>query len=96
MTDVLCYVNAEIGSVRPLRDYRGFHVIRDPRDVGVSGYFSHLHSHPIGDWYELAEHRRELQSLPRHEGWWRRSSPRVPASADTAAGALPFAPGVRG
>jgi hypothetical protein len=66
--DLVCYVNAEIRFVRPLRDFRGFHVIRDPRDVVVSGYFSHLHSHPVGDWFELAEHRRRLQKLSREEG----------------------------
>ena len=27
--------------------YRGFHIIRDPRDIIVSGYFSHLYSHPL-------------------------------------------------
>lgn len=44
-------------------EYRGFHVIRDPRDLLVSAYFSHLYSHPefpvVGPWY--GEQRRRLQ-----------------------------------
>lgn len=43
--------------------YRGFHVIRDPRDIMVSAYFSHLYSHPIrseGGW--IAEFRRQLEA----------------------------------
>lgn len=41
--------------------YRGFHVIRDPRDILVSGYFSHLYSHPeykIVPWW--SEQRQRL------------------------------------
>ncbi|MCX6033080.1 MAG: sulfotransferase domain-containing protein [Chloroflexi bacterium] len=40
--------NAEVlRAVQTAGPYRGFHVIRDPRDIVVSGYFSHLYSHPI-------------------------------------------------
>lgn len=45
---------------------RGVHVIRDPRDTVVSGYFSHRDSHPEGQWLE--EHRGRLQHLSRHDG----------------------------
>lgn len=37
----------ELQAVQAAGPFRGFHVIRDPRDIVVSGYFSHLHSHPI-------------------------------------------------
>jgi hypothetical protein len=51
---------------------RGFHVIRDPRDIIISAYFSHLHSHPISfggvEWPELAVHREKLQKLDHDEG----------------------------
>ena len=43
-------------------------MIRDPRDVVVSGYYSHRHSHPLGSWVELAEHRRRLQAVTPEEG----------------------------
>lgn len=50
----------------------GFHVIRDPRDIMVSAYFSHLHSHPISfggvDWPELAQLREELKHVSEAEG----------------------------
>ncbi len=61
--DILYFANGNTAAVAALRDlggYRGFHVIRDPRDIVVSGYFSHLHSHPI------TEHNSERM------GAWRR------------------------
>ncbi|HCW08309.1 MAG TPA: sulfotransferase [Cytophagales bacterium] len=51
-----------------LKNVRGFHVIRDPRDVIVSGYFSHLHSHAIGKWIELKEHRQSLKQVSKYDG----------------------------
>jgi hypothetical protein len=66
--DVLVYSNAEIGQVRLLPPLRGFHVIRDPRDLIVSAYFSHLHSHSLDTWPRLAEHRRQLQSVDKSAG----------------------------
>lgn len=50
------------------QDFRGFHVIRDPRDICVSGYFSHLKTHFVEGWPQLAEYRKELQKLDFHEG----------------------------
>jgi hypothetical protein len=49
--------------------YRGFHVIRDPRDILISAYFSHLYTHSIRDeWGErLAGHRQQLASAPSLE-----------------------------
>jgi hypothetical protein len=67
--DVLGYVNANYRYVRELPDILGFHVVRDPRDVCVSAYFSHLHSHPIDpSWPELAEIRARLQSMSQDDG----------------------------
>lgn len=65
---VLCLTNGDSEAVSLLAqrgDYRGFHVIRDPRDVLVSAYFSHLYSHPIrsqGGW--IADFRRQLRAAP--------------------------------
>jgi hypothetical protein len=66
--DVLAYTNAEPAYVRQLRDYLGFHVIRDPRDMAVSAYFSHLSSHPTEYWPELIAHRAALSKLPKPAG----------------------------
>ena len=64
----LAYINANFHYVQQLKDYRGFHVIRDPRDLFVSAYFSHLYSHPVEDNPSLAEHRRRLQPVSIDDG----------------------------
>lgn len=66
--DVLSYVNARWEHVRDLEDLVAFHVIRDPRDILVSAYFSHLSSHETRAWPELEEHRRRLRSASKREG----------------------------
>ncbi|MFZ0544602.1 MAG: sulfotransferase domain-containing protein [Candidatus Promineifilaceae bacterium] len=66
--DFLSYTNADYQQVKALKQVRGFHVVRDPRDICVSAYFSHLHSHETKNWPELIEHREKLQSLSREEG----------------------------
>ena len=68
--DFVCYVNADYDYVRPVaHELRGFHVVRDPRDIAVSSYFSHLYSHPTtSTWPALAEHRAKLQTLDKDEG----------------------------
>ena len=53
-------------------DYKGFHIVRDPRDVIVSGYFSHRYSHPVDSpWGKnyLIEHRKWLKSVPKNVGF---------------------------
>jgi len=66
--DFLAYTNADIRYVERLEGFRGFHVIRDPRDIVVSAYFSHLHSHPTDEWKELVDHRKRLQQVSKDEG----------------------------
>lgn len=66
--DVLFYTNATIEQARTLRPHRAFHVVRDPRDILVSAYFSHLHSHPTEEWSELEDHRQRLQNASKEEG----------------------------
>jgi hypothetical protein len=66
--DFLAYTNAKVEHTRDLPLEKGFHVVRDPRDVLVSAYFSHLHSHPTSNWPELAEHRDQLAALSKEEG----------------------------
>lgn len=60
--------NANMESLDFLNFNLGFHVIRDPRDVIVSSYFSHLYSHKTDQWSELSDHRKHLQSLTFNEG----------------------------
>lgn len=68
--DFWSYTNADYTFVRPL-DTIGFHVVRDPRDVIVSGYFSHLATHPDEAWPRLRYYRPYLQSLSKHDGLMR-------------------------
>ena len=64
--DFLAYTNADMTYVEDLKFFRGFHVIRDPRDITVSAYYSHLSTH--GLYPEIAEHRKKLQGLSKNEG----------------------------
>ena len=66
--DFVSFVNAEIDHVRQLPEHRALHVVRDPRDVIASGYFSHLSKHPTDDFPELIPHREFLQSVDKTEG----------------------------
>jgi len=66
--DFIIYRNADYEHIRDLTNYRGFHVVRDPRDILVSAYFSHLHSHGTKDWKELTVYRQKLQKVDKDEG----------------------------
>jgi hypothetical protein len=66
--DFLAYTNARFEFVKDVQNCRGFHVIRDPRDLLVSAYFSHLNSHPTDGWSALEEHRQKLQTCTEEEG----------------------------
>lgn len=66
--DFLSYTNAKIKHVKDIDDFLGFHVIRDPRDIVVSGYFSHLYSHPTEGWPALLDHRNNLKKVSKEEG----------------------------
>lgn len=47
---------------------KAFHVIRDPRDLLVSAYFSHRNSHATDKWPQLEAQRRKLKALPFEDG----------------------------
>lgn len=66
--DFLAYINARWEDVSSLGGVPAFHVVRDPRDVLVSAYFSHLNTHQTDDWPELESHRRRLRSVNQEEG----------------------------
>ena len=61
-------ITADREQLEALAPTRGFHVIRDPRDIIVSGYFSHRNSHPTDGLPELAEHRERLRAVSKEEG----------------------------
>lgn len=72
---VVSCVTADREQLEVLAPERAFHVIRDPRDIIVSGYFSHRHSHPPDHpgpegWAlpHMAQHRERLLSVPKEEG----------------------------
>lgn len=66
--ECLAYTNANYRYVCDLEFASAIHVIRDPRDMCVSAYFSHLHSHTTNGWPELLEHRQRLRQLSLEEG----------------------------
>ena len=66
--DMLSCQEPDLEIVRALGDFVGFHIIRDPRDIVVSAYFSHLHSHRTDNWPELIAHRAQLQKLSKDDG----------------------------
>jgi hypothetical protein len=68
-------MTADREQVESLGAVRAFHVIRDPRDIVVSGYFSHRNARPAdhpgaGAWGlpHIAEHRERLLSVSKEEG----------------------------
>jgi hypothetical protein len=66
--EFLAYTNAKLKYVKVLEHFRGFHVIRDPRDIVVSAYFSHQYSHPTNEWPALIHHKKQLQNVSQEEG----------------------------
>lgn len=66
--DFFSYTNANYKDVLQLSNFQGFHVIRDPRDIVVSAYFSHLYSHPTDNNEMLQKEREILKSLSQEEG----------------------------
>lgn len=50
------------------KDFKAFHVIRDPRDIIVSAYFSHLYTHSTSGWHSLYKHKKSLQEISKGEG----------------------------
>jgi hypothetical protein len=67
--DFLIHANAQLDHVREiLGDLRGIHVVRDPRDMAVSAYFSHLNSHPAKEFPHLLEYRDKLRNSTKEDG----------------------------
>ena len=64
----LAYINTSTKYTPDLKVYRAFHVVRDPRDIVVSAYFSHKKSLNAPTWEELNELRSKLQTMSKDEG----------------------------
>jgi hypothetical protein len=65
--DFLMYMNADGDYIKTLPSFRGFHIVRDPRDIVVSAYFSHRFSHKeVAS--EIVEYRRALENMTDDEG----------------------------
>lgn len=66
--DFASCITADVEHLQSLGIFRGVHVIRDPRDIIVSAYFSHRNSHPTGGLAHLEQHRERLRSVSKEEG----------------------------
>ena len=67
--DFLIHLNATQGIVEQLagKPCKGFHVIRDPRDILVSSYFSDRYSHPVYR-KEFEQFRDQLNNVEFEDG----------------------------
>jgi hypothetical protein len=66
--DFVSYNNADKKYIGIDKKFLGIHVIRDPRDIIVSSYFSHRYSHSTDQWPELADFREVLERLHQNDG----------------------------
>ncbi|WP_186315877.1 sulfotransferase domain-containing protein [Catellatospora sichuanensis] len=70
--DLLSLTNIEQRHYETLPPRRTVNVIRDPRDIVVSGYFSHRNTHGVHalgvTWHELIDHRKRLLELDVPDG----------------------------
>ncbi|HEX4490139.1 MAG TPA: sulfotransferase domain-containing protein [Acidimicrobiia bacterium] len=66
--DVVSFTNAHPHFLPAVGQLRGFHVVRDPRDICVSAYYSHRHSHSTEVWPQLAPVRTRLGEIGVDEG----------------------------
>ncbi len=68
----LYYTNANknvfLNNIENATTVKGFHLIRDPRDIVISSYFSHLYSHSTSNWEALIDHRKKLEALNKKDG----------------------------
>ncbi len=63
--------NADLSFINSNDNFKAIHIVRDPRDIIISAYFSHKKVHPIMDSVEgkaMLEHRKKLHCLNIEEG----------------------------
>lgn len=59
--------DSNYAALKALPPHRAVHIVRDPRDIIVSAYFSHLYSHPTRSWTALRKFRARLQEISKAE-----------------------------
>lgn len=65
--DFLSLTNAHPENTRNYLNFKAFHVIRDPRDLIISSYYSHLFSHKVNnDW--IVPLRQKFENISKDEG----------------------------
>jgi hypothetical protein len=68
--EIDCFFNANSAyALFPKTAERGVHIIRNPLDMLVSAYYSHLLTHTTDGWPDLARHREALGKLDRAAGY---------------------------
>ena len=60
--------NIDVETVGMFDDFRAIHVSREPRDIVVSAYFSHIHTHLTDNWPQLVQHREILKDVDKEQG----------------------------
>lgn len=65
---VILIGNVTVKALENLAPYRGFHVVRDPRDILISAYFSHRYSHHTDGKDRVAKAREVLEKLNEKDG----------------------------
>ena len=60
--------NAKYKFLESYDSFIGVHLIRDPRDIIISGYHSHRKTHPTDKWPQLIKFRDKLTSVSFSEG----------------------------
>jgi len=72
---ILAYTNSEYEFCKShsglnigTHNQTAIHIIRNPLDLIVSAYYSHLHSHPIDGWLQLARQRYTLRRVHKKAG----------------------------
>ncbi|MBU1119522.1 sulfotransferase domain-containing protein [Patescibacteria group bacterium] len=67
--DFLAYENPTIDVLQKIPSFKGFVTVRDPRDICVSAYFSHVNSHPVMDcWQQHKKLKEQLGKVSFEEG----------------------------
>lgn len=64
----LCITDSDNAMLQNTPFNKGFHVVRDPRDIIVSAYFSHIKTHGIDFLPGMEQNREALRTMSKEEG----------------------------
>ncbi len=68
--DITLLLNATYAYLKDEIDVPVIHIIRNPLDLLVSAYYSHLRTHPIDNWPQLEQQRHLLTSSSKELGFF--------------------------